>query len=476
MDYELLVIGGGAAGLAAATTAAGDGMRVALVSDGPLGGDCTFTGCVPSKTLIAAAAQGSTFGDAMRRVRATVGDIAATETAPLLRRAGVEVIGGRARVVGGGAVTVDGTRLAAGAIIIATGSQPAIPPIDGLADTPFLTTDTVFELRDKPDSMAILGAGPVGCELAQAFCRLGVDVCVVDTADRLLPGIDADAAAVLTEVFVREGIRVHTNSRVDAVYGNDKVVTLRLNDNRTVTAAQLLVATGRVPDTKGLDLAAAGVRTDEQGFITVDRHLATTAADVFAVGDVTGLFPHTHAAYAMGRDAVGAARHRLRRPSFDPGAIPRVIFTDPEIGVVGSDGRNIGTAGARVAYLPFAELDRAIIAGRVDGFVKIVAGPRPVLRNLGGGRILGATIVAPHAGEMIHEPALAMRTRMFTGRLAQAIHAYPSWSMAIQQAAAQFFGEFGGRRAQLVQPESSAALADLRSVTSGTLAADGGAA
>lgn len=448
-----MVIGGGAAGLAAATTAAKERMRAALVSDGPLGGDCTFTGCVPSKTLIAAAAQGLSFPDAMHRVRATIAEIAATETAPQLRQAGVQVMGGRARLLGGGVVAVDGTRLRADAIVIATGSQPAIPPIDGLAHTPFLTTDTVFDLPDKPDSIAILGAGPVGCELAQAFCRLGVDVSLIETADRLLPDIDADAAAVLTKVFAREGIQIHTDSCIDAVHGDDKAVTVRLNGGRTIVAARLLVATGRVPDTKGLDLAAAGVRTDEQGFITVDRHL-TTAADVFAIGDVTGLFPHTHAAYAMGRGAVGAARHRLRRPTFDPSAIPRVIFTDPEIGVVGSDGRNIGSRRARVAYLPLAEVDRAITAGRVDGFVKIVAGPRRLLRNLGGGRILGATIVAPRAGEMIHEPALAMRTRMFTGRLAQTIHAYPTWSIAIQQTTAQFFGEFGGRQAQFVPSET----------------------
>lgn len=451
-----MVIGGGAAGLAAATTAARDRLRVALVSDGPLGGDCTFTGCVPSKTLIAAAAQGLTFRDAMKRVRATIAEIAATETAPQLRRAGVHVMGGRARVLSGGGVAVEGTRLRADAIVIATGSRPAIPPIDGLAHTPFLTSDTVFDLRDKPHSMAILGAGPIGCELAQAFRRLGVDVSVIETADRLLPGIDADAAAVLSEVFAREGIRIHTNTRVEAVSGNDDAVTMRLSGGHTIAAARLLVATGRVPDTQGLGLAAAGVHTDEHGFITVDRHLATTAAGVFAIGDVTGLFPHTHAAYAMGRGAVGAARHRLRRPSFEPGAIPRVIFTDPEIGVVGSDGHNIGNHRARVAYLPLTEVDRAITADRADGFVKIVAGPRRFLRNLGGGRILGATIVAPHAGEMIHEPALAMRSGMFTGRLAQTIHAYPSWSIAIQQTAAQFFGEFGGRQAQSVALQSTA--------------------
>ncbi len=449
MDYELVVIGAGAAGLAAATTAARDGKRVALVNDGPPGGDCTFTGCVPSKTLIAAAAQGLPFHDAMQRVRRTVAQIAATETAAQLRHIGVDVIPGRARLLGRGGVAIDSTRIRADATIIATGSVPAIPPIDGLANTPFLTTDTVFDLVDKPDTVAVLGAGPVGCELAQAFCRLGVKVTVIDTANRLLPGIDADASTVLAKVFAREGIRVHTNTRVDAVCRDGDAVISRLSNGQALSAQRLLVATGRVPDTAGLDLAAAGVRTDRQGFITVDRHLATSAAGVFAIGDVTGLFPHTHAAYAMGRAAVAAAQRRLWRPKFDPTSIPRVIFTDPEISVVGGDGRH-SNGQARIAFLPIAALDRAIIADRTDGFVKIVAGPRRVLRNLGGGRVLGAAIVASRAGELIHEPALAMRTRMFTGRLAQTVHAYPCWSIAIQQTAAQFFGEFDGRRAQPV--------------------------
>jgi pyruvate/2-oxoglutarate dehydrogenase complex dihydrolipoamide dehydrogenase (E3) component len=172
---------------------------------------------------------------------------------------------------------------------------------------------------------------------------------------------------------------------------------------------------------------------------------------VFAIGDVTGAFPHTPAANAMGRAAVGSAQHRWRRPSFNPTPIPRVIYTDPEIAVVGTDDHSVRDRGARVAYLPISEVDRAVAADRGDGFIKIVAGPRLLLRNLGGGRILGSTIVAPRAGEMIHELAPAMRTRMFTGRLAQTVHAYPSWSIAVQQAAAQFFGEHGGRRARPIR-------------------------
>lgn len=448
MDYELVVIGGGAAGLAAATTAAKKGIRVVLIAEGELGGDCTFTGCVPSKTLIAAAAQGARFCEAMRRVRATVAEIAATETAEQLRCGGVDVIRGHASLLSRRTVVVDGTRLCPDKIVIATGSSPAVPPIDGLADTAFLTTDTVFDLTDRPRSMAILGAGPVGCELAQAFCRLGVQVCVIETAERLLPDIDPAASDVLASVFAREGIRSLTATDIDRVESDGHGFNLRRRGGSQLTVEQVLVATGRAPDTAGLGLAEAGVRTDGHGFVAVNRHLQTSVPGVLAVGDVTGLFPHTHAAAAMGRAAVETARHRVRRPSFDATAIPRAVFTDPEIAVVGSDGRDIRDTRARVAYLPLVEVDRAIIAGQLDGFVKLVAGPRRVLGNLGGGRILGATIVAPHAGEMIHEAALAMQTRMFTGRLAQTVHAYPTWAIAVQQTAAQFFGEFGGRRAQ----------------------------
>lgn len=211
------------------------------------------------------------------------------------------------------------------------------------------------------------------------------------------------------------------------------------------------MATGREPVAGHLGLENAGVRV-ERGYVVTDRHLATTAAGIYAAGDVTGRMPFTHAAHAMGRLA---ARNALRRRWSPPGAfamsaIPWVVFTDPEVAQVGLTEPQAAAAhaGARVAYLPVSEADRAVTAGRTEGFVKIIAGRRRVLGTAGGGRVLGATIVAARAGEMIHEPALAMHTGMFTGRLTQTVHAYPTWSLAIQQAAAQFFGQFGGRTAR----------------------------
>ncbi|MGH3452707.1 MAG: dihydrolipoyl dehydrogenase family protein, partial [Haloechinothrix sp.] len=313
-----------------------------------------------------------------------------------------------------------------------------------------LTTDTIFELTEPPASLAVLGGGAVGCELAQAFSRLGVRVSLVEATERLLPDHDPEVSALIAKVLTAEGVAMHTGTPVESVRGDAHAVTLGTG-SATVTADRLLVAAGRTPETAGLGLNIAGVATDDRGYVSVDKHLETSAAGVYAVGDVTGLFGHTHAAYAMGRVAVGAALHRVRRPTFSTTAIPRVVFTNPEIATVGVAEHEVTDLRARVAYLPMAVVDRAIAAEATIGFVKLIAGPRPVLGNTGGGRLLGATIVADRAGELINEAALAMTTGMFTGRLAQTVHAYPTWSIALQQTAAQFFGGYGGRAARPVR-------------------------
>ncbi len=204
--------------------------------------------------------------------------------------------------------------------------------------------------------------------------------------------------------------------------------------------------------TEGLDLEAGGVETDDRGFVATDDHLATTARAIWAVGDVAGKLQFTHAADEMGRIAVANTFSRIRNRRFNPAWIPSVTYTTPEIGRVGLTEADAVSRGGRVAYLPMTEVDRAIVAGETLGFVKLIAGPRRILRNAGGGQILGATVVAERGGEVVHEAVLAMRTKMFTGRLAEAVHAYPTWSVAIQQAAAQFFMEIGGRTARPAQP------------------------
>lgn len=398
--------------------------------------------------------------DAIAAVREAVAAIAATETAAVLEREGIEVVRGRAAFISPQEIEVGRQRLRARRFVVATGSRPAIPPIRGLTQVGYLTNETVFGLHGCPASLAVLGGGAVGCELAQAFRRFGTAVTVVEEAPRLLPAMDRRAARVIEHVFRREGIQMRTGVPVIGVEQDRHGVRLSLARGE---AERVLVATGREPVTGGLAAEAAGVRLDGQGHIVTGPDLVTSAPGIYAAGDVTGRMPFTHAAHAMGRlaarNATGGrqfargAAHGLpgRRGIFTTTAIPRVIFTDPEVAQVGiTEDEAAGRRGSKVAYLSASEVDRAVTAGATDGFVQLIAGPRPLLGKTGGGRVLGGTIVAARAGEMIHEIALAIRTGMFTGRLAQAVHAYPTWSLAVQQAAAQFFPGatgLGGRRA-----------------------------
>lgn len=451
MVYDLVVIGGGAAGLGAARAAARARASVLLVSDGEPGGDCTFSGCVPSKTLIEAARQGMPYPQAAQRVRDVVARVAATESPETLRREGIDVLLGRARLRSASQVAVGGHRIQAGVVILATGSRPRVPPVPGLATAPYLTNETVFDLAELPASLAVLGGGSIGCELAQAFARLGSRVTLVEAADRLLPREEPRASWTISGVLTRDGVDVRTGVTVEKVAPDGRLL---LAGGDEIATDRLLVVVGRAPVTD-VDLAAAGVATDQQGYVTTDDYLRTTAKGVCAVGDVTGRLPFTHAAYEMGRVAVGSVLGRWRRPRrYRPHATPWVTFTDPEVGRVGltEEQAAVRTPGARVAYLPLAETDRALAAARTDGFVQLIAGPRRLLGHRGGGRVVGATIVAERGGEMIHEPALAMATRMFAGRLAATTHAYPTWSHAVQLAAAQLVMQIGGRRARPAQP------------------------
>jgi pyruvate/2-oxoglutarate dehydrogenase complex dihydrolipoamide dehydrogenase (E3) component len=384
MVYDLIVIGGGAAGLGAARAAARAKARVLLVSDGEPGGDCTFYGCVPSKTLIESARQGMPYPKAAQRVRDVVARVAASENAEVLRREGIEVMLGRARLLSASQVAVDAHRIQAGVIILATGSRPSVPPIPGLATAGYLTNETVFDLTELPASLAVLGGGPVGCELAQAFARFGSRVTLVEAADRLLPREEPQASWTVGSVLVREGVDVRTGVSVAKVGPDGR---LRLSGGDEIAAEWLLVAVGRAPVTEGLDLAAAGVATDAQGYVRTDDYLRTTAKGVCAVGDVTGRLLFTHAAYEMGRVAVGNVLGRWRRPRrYRPYATPWVTFTDPEVGRVGLTEAQaaVRVPGARVAHLPLSEVDRALAADRTDGFVKLIAGPRRLcLRDCG---------------------------------------------------------------------------------------------
>lgn len=292
-------------------------------------------------------------------------------------------------------------------------------------------------------------------ELAQAFIRLGSEVTLVEGTDRLVGKEEPEVDAALQRVLEAEGLRCLTGSFVERVTGGDDVpVSLRTDDVTTVDAEAVLCAVGRQPVTDGLRLDRAGVATDGAGFVQVDNKLRTTRRGVYAVGDIAGGLQFTHVGYEMAGLAVGNALGRVPA-RWSTGTIPWVTFTAPEIGRVGmTEAQAYAAYGsrARVAYLPLAETDRGRATGRTEGFVKLVAGPRQVLRGVGGGQLLGATVMAPPGGDLVHEAALVMRTRAFTGRLAQTVHAYPSWAMALRQAAAQFFQEYEGRRARPARP------------------------
>ena len=457
--FDLAVIGGGTAGLVAAQTAAHLKRRVLLISEGPLGGECTWNGCVPSKALIEAAsvrqraANADRFGirvadvrvdfpAVMGRVHDVIDQIARYEDEAHLAATGVEVRRGRAAFVDARTLQVGDDRFTATRVVVCTGSRPAIPAIEGLDGVPYLTNETVFELRVQPRRLLVLGAGAVGIELAQAFVRLGTEVDVIDAATSFLPREDPDIAALMREILESEGIRVHLGAQPLQVArrGSDVEVTVRDGGGEhAVSGDQLLVATGRSANVEGLGLDTIGVRVEEDG-IAVDSHLRTSVSGIFAAGDVTGTLPFTHVAAYQGRLAAHNAFERQQAASYR--VIPWVIFTEPEIAHVGltePEARRAHGDAVRVATLPFTAVDRALITQRPRGLIKVITSGRPLLGHAGGGTIIGAHIAGPGAGDLIHEFVVGMQVRAFAGRLAQAVHAYPSMSVGVQQAVARLF-------------------------------------
>lgn len=444
MDHDLIIIGSGAAGLGAARIGQWTEADTLMVTDGPPGGDCTFTGCVPSKTLLSAARDGLGFVEAMTRVRLTVERIAATETSDVLREHGTHVVDGRGRLATHDTVVVGERRITAPRILIATGGRPAIPPIPGLEGVAFRTNETLFDLEQRPTTLGIIGGGPIGCEMAEAFTRLGTSVTLFESEDRLLPSEEPQASSVVDAALRLLGVNIRTSTAVERVDG-----AIRIHSSSDpVEVDELLVAVGRVPNTAGLALDELGVTVDDRGFIETDRRLETSVNGVYAAGDVTGKLPFTHAADEMGRIAASNALGKGYGGRYRTDHTPWVTFTSPEVARVGVTEAEAASMGGMVAYLPMSEMDRAITDGAEDGFIKLIAAPKWLTRRLFGGRIIGATIVAPRAGEMINEIALLMRSGSFAGRLAQTVHAYPTWSYGIQKAAGQFMGPVEGREAR----------------------------
>ena len=458
MVFDLVVIGAGAAGLGAARAARTRGATVALVERSRVGGDCTFTGCIPSKSLIEAARHGAAFPDAVAGMRRAVERVAASEDASVLRGEGIEIVVGEARFTGPGSLTVDGVRVTGRAYVIASGAVPALPSIPGIGEVDCLTSETLFALDTAPASLAVIGGGPIGVEMAGAFASFGTSVALFEAAPRLLPAEEALASAILEQSLRNRGVEVHAGARIERIERVDGASRVRVDGasrvrvrsagGRAVEVSQILAAVGRDPRTSTLGLDLTGVRVDARGAVVVDRRLRTTARGVFAAGDVTGPPYFTHVAYQAGRIAALNALSRVPARRISSVDVPHVTFSDPEVARVGVTEADVHARGAMVAFVPMSEVDRAITAGRTDGFVKLIATPRRVVRSVGGGRLIGATVVGPRAGEMLQELTLAVRLGLFPAQLASTLHAYPTWSVAVQQAAAQFFGVFDGRTAR----------------------------
>ncbi len=450
-DYNLIVVGAGSAGLVAAYIAAAVKAKVALIEKDTLGGDCLNTGCVPSKALLrtarllAEARDSARFGvarmearfdfaDVMARVRRVIATVEPHDSAERYGGLGVEVIRGDARLVSPWEVEVGGRRLSARSIVVATGARPLVPRIAGLADAPYVTSETIWNLRELPRRFVVLGGGPIGCELAQAFARLGSAVTIVEMAPRLLPREDAAAAAVLAARFVAEGLAVaaaHEALRVERAEHGWRLVCRHDGREVAVEFDTLLVALGREARVAGFGLEELGVRLRKNRTVDADPWLRTNFPNVYVCGDVTGPFQFTHVA---SHQAWYAAVNGLVAPFWsyraDYRVIPWCTFTEPEVARVGlseDEARAQGIA-VEVTRYGLADLDRAIADDAADGFVK-------VLTAAGRDRILGTTIVGAHAGELIAEHVTAMKHGLGLNALLGTIHVYPTMMEANRFAA-----------------------------------------
>lgn len=448
--YHLVVIGAGTAGLVTAAGAAGLGAKVALVERHLLGGDCLNVGCVPSKSVIRSSRlyadlqNAAQFGvrvpegievdfplvmERMRRLRARISE---HDSVKRLRDLGVDVFLGEGRFCGPDSVEVAGKTLRFKKAVIATGTRSMHPAIEGLAEAGFLTNETVFSLTECPRRLAVIGGGPIGCELAQAFRRLGCEVTLFHSASHILNREDSDAAEILQQSFIRGGIRLILNCKTKQVEkkDGDKVIHIECQGNEeNIVVDEILVGVGRAPNVAGLNLEVVGVRYDEREGIGVNDQLQTTNPRIYAAGDICLKYKFTHTADATARMVIQNALFWGRK-KLSALTIPWCTYTDPEIAHVGmyeKDAREKGIA-VDTFVRPLTDVDRAIVDGEEEGFIKIHV-------KKGTDKILGATIVARHAGEMISEITLAIVGNLGLKILAHVIHPYPTQVEAINQSA-----------------------------------------
>ena len=448
--YDLVVVGAGTGGLVSAAIGAALGARVALVERALMGGDCLNFGCVPSKAILRAsrswaearssaerfggpAVVGSgDFSAAMERMRGLRADISAVDGARRFSDLGVQMFLGEARFDGPGSLLVGEDRLRFRRAILATGARAAVPPIPGLDEVPFLTNETVFGLTEVPDRLLVLGAGPIGCELAQAFARFGSQVTILDIADRPLPREEPEASSVLLDALERDGTIFLGGAKILEVgeeAGERRVTFEAGGTRRSVEGDAILVALGRAPNVE-LGLESAGVAYSRRG-VEVNDRLRTTNRRIYAVGDVASRFQFTHVADAQARMAIQNALF-FGRGKASSLVIPMATYTRPEVARVGPTRSELQARGisSQTLTVPFHEVDRARLDGDEEGFVKIHV-------REGKDQILGATIVAPHAGDLIAQVTQAMKLGIGLGALGSVIFPYPTTAEALRKAADQ---------------------------------------
>ena len=447
--YNLVVIGAGPAGLIAAAGAAGLGTKVALIEKHLLGGDCLNVGCVPSKALLRAARACADVRDAgqygisvppgsradfpkiMERMRKLRSELSRHDAARRYQQLGVDVFIGRGQFIGPETVEVEGKELHFRKALIATGARAAVLPIPGLAESGVLTNESVFSLTQLPRRLAVIGAGAIGCELAQAFCRFGSHVTLFEAETTILPREDAEAAAILSRQLIRDGIQIVCGARIERIELTSGGKRIHLTNSGLAHAQEVdavLVGIGRAPNVEGLNLEAAGVEHTKDG-VAVNDYLKTANPRILAAGDVCSAHKFTHAADAMARIALQNALFGGRK-RISALTIPSCIFTDPEIARVGMDERQAQHSGVALQTLVqrFDDVDRAVLDGETEGMVKLHV-------RAGTDRIVGATFVARHAGEMISEITTAMAGGMGLAKLAGVIHPYPTQAEAIKKVA-----------------------------------------
>ncbi|MDD2337298.1 MAG: mercuric reductase, partial [Geobacteraceae bacterium] len=453
--YNMVVIGAGTAGLVTAAGAAGLGARVALIESNMMGGDCLNVGCVPSKAIIRASRAAHEirnagefgiscgtgiavdFAAAMERLRLLRSEISRHDSALRFRdELGVDVFFGQGRFVGPDLVEVGGKQLRFAKAAICTGARAAAPLIPGLAEAGYLTNETVFSLTEIPPRLAVIGAGPIGCELAQAFARLGSRVSIVGhRTEHILPREDQDAAGLLQKVFTQEGIDLYLPAQDLQISLRDGKKVLRFESggrSEEIEVDEILVGVGRAPNVEGLGLETAGIDYDARKGIQVNDRLQTSNPRVYSAGDICFPYKFTHTADALARILIANALFMGRQKS-SALTVPWCTYTDPEIAHVGMYAHDAEKQGIAVQTLtvPLSDVDRAILDGETEGFARVHL-------KKGSDRILGATVVARHAGEMINELSLAITNGLGLSAIGRTIHPYPTQAEAIKKLADAF--------------------------------------